>query len=228
MGMLLVIIAYMAYTAFWVRISLHTLLWIKSAHRLIPYRPGSDVRPLAAFAASVLDLFFFRRLFESNKVLWLGSWAFHTAFIFVILRHLKYFLNPVPSCISYVQPFGLVAGYILTFSLLYVVAVRLAGRTKYVSYQNHAVLGLLFLVGATGLLMRNFFKPDLVDVKNFAMGIVAFRPSRPPGNFFFVIHFALVLLLMPYLPFHIFTAPFVTMEARRRQQGLDMVMHDEQ
>ncbi len=226
MGMLLVIIAYLVYTAFWVRLSLHTLLWLKSARRLIPYQPLSDVKPLPAFAASVMDLFCFRRLFESNKILWLGSWSFHAAFLFVIFRHLRYFFNPVPGLIECVQPFGLVAGYILTFSLLYVVAIRLAGGTKYVSYQNYAILGLLFLIGATGLLMRNFFKPDLIDVKNFAMGIIAFRPTAPPDNFFFIVHFSLVLLLIPYLPFHIFTAPFVTMEARRRQQQLEMVMHD--
>ncbi|SPQ01663.1 membrane hypothetical protein [Candidatus Sulfobium mesophilum] len=227
MGMLLVIIAYLVYTAFWVRISLHTLIWLKSARRLISYRPVSGVTPLSAFGGSVLDLLFFRRLFESNKVLWLGSWAFHVSFLFVILRHLKYFLNPVPGCISCVQPLGIVAGYILTFSLLYVVAVRLTARTKYVSYQNYFVLGLLFFIGASGLTMRNFFKPDLIDVKNFVMGIIAFRPSALPGNFFFVLHFSLALLLIPYIPFHIFTAPFITIEARRRQQGLDLVMHDE-
>jgi hypothetical protein len=57
------------------------------------------------------------------------------------------------------------------------------------------------------------------------MGIVAFSPSPPPDNFFFILHFSLVLLLIPYLPFHIFTAPLIAIEARRRQQGLDMVMH---
>ena len=226
MGMLLVIIAYLVYMAFWVRLSLHTLLWLRSARRLIPYHSDSGVKRLPAFAASVMDLFCFRRLFESNKILWLGSWSFHAAFLLVILRHLRYFFNPVPGLIECLQPLGVVAGYILTFSLPYVALVRLTARIKYVSFQNYAVLGLLFFIGATGLLMRNFFKPDLIDVKNFAMGIVAFRPSPLPDNFFFIVHFSLALLLIPYLPFHIFTAPFVTLEARRRQQELEMVMHD--
>ena len=226
MGMLLVIIAYLVYTAFWVRLSLHTLLWLRSARRLIPYQPVSGANPLTALAASVMDLFCFRRLFESNKILWLGSWSFHAAFLFVIIRHLRYFCNPVPGVIECVQPLGVVAGYVLTFALPYVMAVKLTARIKYVSYQNYAVLGLLFFIGATGLLMKNFFKPDLVDVKSFAMGIIAFRPTAPPDNFFFIVHFFLVLLLIPYLPFHIFTAPFVTVEARKRQQELEMVMHD--
>ena len=223
--MLLVIIAYLVYAAFWVRLSLHTLVWLKSARQLLPYHPAPDVKPLPAFATAALDLFFFRRLFASSKVLWLGSWAFHAAFLLVILRHLKYFLNPVPDCIVCVQPFGVAAGYILTFSLPYVMVVRVAARIKYVSYQNYVILGLLFFIGATGLLMRNYFRPDLIDVKNFTMGIIAFRPSSLPGNFFFVVHFSLVLLLIPYLPFHIFTAPLIAIEASRRQQELDMVMH---
>ncbi len=225
MGILLAIIAYLVYAAFWVRLSLHTILWLKSARRMFPYRSVSGIRALPALATAAFDLFFFRRLFASNKVIWLGSWAFHAAFVLVILRHLKYFLNPVPDCIWYVQPFGLVAGYVLTFALPYVMLVRTAAKIKYVSYQNYVILGLLFFICATGLLMRNFFRPDLIDVKNFTMGIVAFSPSQPPGNFFFVLHFSLVLLLIPYLPFHIFTAPLITIEANRRRQGLDMVLH---
>jgi nitrate reductase gamma subunit len=225
MGILLVIIAYLVYAAFWVRLSLRTVVWLKSARQPLPYDAAAGERPLLAFTSSALDIIFFRRLFASNKVLWLGSWAFHTAFLFVVFRHLRYFLDPVPDCVWCVQPFGIVAGYILAFSLLYVMIARAVARVKYVSYQNYLILGLLFIISATGLLMRNFFRPDLIDVKSFVMGIVVFRPFPPPDNFFFIAHFSLVLLLIPYLPFHIFTAPLIAIEARRRQQGLDMVMH---
>ena len=222
---MLVIIAYLFYAAFWVRLGVHTFVWLKSARHLPSYHAAAGKRSLVALVSSALDIIFFRRLFASNKVLWLGSWAFHTAFAFVVLRHLRYFLNPVPDCITCVQPLGIVSGYILAFSLLYVMIARTAARVKYVSYQNYVILGLLFFITATGLLMRNFFRPDLIDVKSFVMGIVAFRPSPLPANFFFVLHFSLVLLLIPYLPFHIITAPLTTIEARGRQQGLDMVMH---
>jgi nitrate reductase gamma subunit len=225
MGILLVIIAYLVYAAFWVRLSVHTFVWLKSARQLPPYHAAAGKRSLVAFVSSALDIIFFRRLFASNKVLWLGSWAFHTAFVFVVLRHLRYFLNPVPDCIWCVQPFGIAAGYVLAFSLLYVVIARTVARVKYVSYQNYVILGLLFFISATGLLMRNFFRPDLIDVKSFVMGIVAFRPSPLPDNFFFIAHFSFVLLLIPYLPLHIFTAPLIAIEARGRQQGLDTVMH---
>jgi nitrate reductase gamma subunit len=226
MGTLLVILAYLVYAAFWVRLSLHTLVWLKSARQLPRYQADDGGRPLVAFVSSGLDIIFFRRLFASNKVLWLGSWGFHAAFVFVVLRHLQYFMDPVPDCIWYAQPFGVAAGYVLAFSSFYVVIGRTLARVRYVSYQNYVILGLLFLISATGLLMRNFFKPDLIDVKSFVMGIVAFRPSPLPYNFFFIAHFSFALILIPYLPFHIFTAPLIAVEARRRQQGLDMVMHE--
>jgi hypothetical protein len=99
-------------------------------------------------------------------------------------------------------------------------------RTKYVSYQNYFILGLVFAISALGLLMRNFFVPDLPEVKEFALGILRFGPWKVPGSLLFLAHFSLVLLLVPYLPFHIFTAPYVMGEARRREAGLKMVMHD--
>ncbi len=225
MTTVLVIIAYLVYAAFWVRLSMHVFVWLKSARQVQPYQAAKGERSPVAFVSSALDIIFFRRLFASSKVMWLGSWSFHIAFVLVVLRHLRYFLIPLPDCIRCVQPFGIAAGYVLAFSSIYVLIARTVARIKYVSFQNYVILGLLFFISATGLLMRNFFRPDLIDVKSFAMGIVAFRPAPLPDNFFFVVHFSFALILIPYLPFHIFTAPLIALEARRRQQGLDMVMH---
>jgi nitrate reductase gamma subunit len=226
MAIILIAVAYLVYAAFWVRLSLHTLVWLRAAKQ----RPGGHAevsgKRLPSFAAALIDIILFRRLFASNKALWLGSWAFHAAFFIVILRHLRYFLEPVPDCIVSVQPLGVFAGYLMAFSLAYVLLLRVVTKTKYLSYQNYVILGLVFLISLTGLLMRNYFPADLVDVKSFTMGLVAMRPAPLPGGFFFSIHFFLVLLLVPFLPFHLFTAPFVALEARRREELLDTVMHD--
>ncbi len=224
--MVLVIIAYVVYAAFWVRLSLHTITWLKAARRLSPGNAAPRVNLFLTFFSTALDLIFFRRLFDSNKLLWLGSWLFHTAFFVVMLHHLRYFLEPVPDCIVRVQPLGVSAGYLMAFSLVYVILLRTATRTRYVSYQNYLILGLVLLISATGLLMRNYFPPDLVDVKSFIMGLVALRPTPLHAGFFFSLHFLLALLLVPFLPFHLFTAPFVAFEARRREDLLGEVMHD--
>ena len=226
MAIILIAVAYLAYAAFWVRLSLHAVVWLRAARQQAAGPSAATGKPLHAFAMTLIDLLLFRRLFASNKPLWLGSWAFHTAFFIVILRHLRFFLEPVPDCIVRVQPFGVFAGYLMAFSLAYVIFLRTATKTKYVSYQNYMILGLVFLISATGLLMRNYFPPDLVEVKSFVMGLVAMRPAPLPAGFFFSLHFFFVLLLVPFLPFHLFTAPFVAFEARKREFRLDKVMHD--
>jgi nitrate reductase gamma subunit len=230
MRIILFLAAYIVYAAFWYRVVFHVLVWFRATGRygVMPaLRPGQSAR---VCAVSALDLLLFRRLFASGKMLWLGSWIFHISFVFVILRHLRYFLNPVPGCISFIQPVGVVAGYTLPASLFYLMLLRLFGRkkyvSKYVSYYNFFLLGLLFSISVIGMLMHLYFVPDLPAVKEFVLGIVTFRPEPVPGSVLFVIHFLLVLFLVPYLPTHLFSAPLVIVEARRREEGLNDVLRD--
>jgi nitrate reductase gamma subunit len=227
MAIILIALAYLVYAAFWVRLSLHAFIWLRAVRQRAAGPATASGRPLRSFATALVDILFFRRLFASNKPLWLGSWAFHVSFFVVILRHLRYFLEPVPDCIVSVQPFGIFAGYLMALSLAYVILLRTLTEAKYRSYQNYLILGLVFLISLTGLLMRNYFPPDLVDVKSFAMGLVAMRPAPLPAGVLFSLHFFLILLLVPFLPFHLFTAPPVILEARRREAMLGKVMHDE-
>jgi len=228
MEIFLFLAIYIVYLIFWGRLFLHGLLWFRASGNYYWTTPGTV--PLCSFSVCVptlFDIIFFRRLWEDNKLLWFGSWTFHVSFLVVIIRHLRYFMDPVPDCVVFVQPFGVVAGYLLPLSVAYIVLIRTLGlRTKYVSYQNYFILGLVFAISALGLLMRNFFVPDLPEVKEFALGILRFGPWKVPGSLLFFAHFLLVLVLVPYLPFHIFTAPYVMGEARRREAGLKMVMHD--
>jgi nitrate reductase gamma subunit len=229
MRIILPILAYSIYAAFWCRIIFHALVWYRAAGRELtnpsPVSPPTSGVPLSVYAEAAVDIVFFRRLFETNRLLWVGSWTFHFSFLFVLLRHLIYFMNPVPGCISALQPLGVYAGYVLPLSLISILVIRVAGREKYVSRSNFLIFGLVFLIGITGLLMH-VFRPDLVDVKGFIMGILMFRPELVPHSFLFFSHFLLVLLLAPYLPFHIFASPIIILEARQRQEGLKMVLHE--
>jgi [DsrC]-trisulfide reductase subunit M len=222
------ILAYFIYAAFWCRIILHARLWYKASKQL---RSRSSIHRLAfsqslgVYAGTALDIACFRRLLDVNGFLWFGSWTFHLSFLFVALRHLSYFLKPVPVCITDIQPFGVLAGYMLPMSLIYIFVVRIAGREKYVSRANFLILGLIFLISVTGLLLRSF-RADLVDVKGFILGVLAFKPNMVPQSFLFIAHFILVLLLAPFLPFHIFTSPVTILEARRREVELKMVLHE--
>lgn len=225
----LFLIAYLAYAAFLGRIIIHVLIWYKATKRFTAPGLQAPEQRCDLYAAAAIDLCFFRRLFLSNKLLWIGSWTFHLSFLFVILGHLRYFLNPVPRCITFIQPVGVVAGYLLPASLLYLLGLRIAGKERYVfryvSYYNFFLLGLLFLISITGLLMRRLFVPDLMGVKEFILGLFTFRRALLPQDLLFIFHFLLVLLLAAYLPTHFFAAPLVTIEARKREEELKIILH---
>ena len=40
-----------------------------------------------------------RLVFEESKFLWLGALAFHWSFLLIFLRHLRFFLEPVPGMV---------------------------------------------------------------------------------------------------------------------------------
>jgi hypothetical protein len=88
------------------------------------------------------------------------------------------------------------------------------------------LLLLVLAISVVGLVMNIWFRPNLVDAKLFMLGIAAFRPVEPPASSLFLLHLGLVLALVPFLPTHIFTAPLVMLEARKRQQALPAVIHD--
>ena len=226
MDVLLMLLAYMIYIAFLVRVFAHARIWLNAAVQSATPRRA----PLGSFsvcALTALEVFFFRKLFSNDKLLWPGSWLFHLSLFFVLMRHLRYFLLPVPGCIAAVQPYGIFAGYTLLIALVFILFVLLlSGEKRYVSYSNYLILSALLLLSISGLLMRNFYRPDLLQAKAFILGILTFRPEAAPSGVLFTFHFLMALLLLPYLPSHIFTAPLVIAEAARREEDLRMIMHE--
>jgi len=177
-GLFLLLLAYMMYGAFMVRLFIHGRIWLRATvrHDTDPSRPPSESCDI--WARTFLDVLFFRRLFTSDKILWPGSWLFHLSFLFVMLRHLRYFLEPVPDCVTAMQPFGVFAGYVLLLALASVLCIRLfSGKKRYVSYSNYFILSLILLISLSGILMRNFFRPNLLEVKSFSLGILTFSPE---------------------------------------------------
>jgi nitrate reductase gamma subunit len=227
MGTFLTFITYIVCIIFLVRFTLHAISWIQGARHL-QYIPGftKKMSPVT-IVETILDIFLFRRLFKTNRLLWAASWVFHISFLLVILRHMRYFIYPVPGFIISFQDSGIYAGYILPLSLLLMLIIRIAvSKDRYVSLYNFFLLVLLLLTGLTGVILKTFYRADLVDIKAFVLGIMTFSPTPLPDSILFIIHFILVLLLVPFLPFHLITAPVITMEARRRDTGLDMVLHE--
>jgi nitrate reductase gamma subunit len=227
MSLLLAAIAYIVYTAFCLRLLWHFFFWVKAL------RPGTGIyhkKNSTTFGTAMLmafDVIFFRRVLVASGLLWFGSLIFHLSFLLVALGHLRYFTDPVPSWIQDLQTCGMLAGYMLPASVIYLLTIRIfSKKDRYLNYENYLVLGLVLLISITGLFMRLIFRPDLTGIKEFSFGLLTFQPAPLQNGYLFVIHLLIVLLLIILLPSHIFSAPLVTMEARRRESALDMVMHE--
>jgi len=176
-----------------------------------------------------LEVLFFRSLFRNTKAklkeggrlvygrdkwLWAGAVAFHWTFLIVLLRHLRFFAEPVPSFVLALQsldglfkigvPVLYFTGVILLASVTYLFLRRVViPQLSYISLMaDYFPLFLIMGIAGSGLLMRHFYKVDLVAVKQLAMGLISFQPEIPEGiGFLFFAHLFLVSALFAYFPF---------------------------
>jgi len=162
----------------------------------------------------------FSSLFKSNKWIWLFGWIFHFALLLVLLRHLRYFTDPVWSWVSVIQPFGKYAAFAMVAGLAGLWARRLlVDRVRYISsWSDHLMLALLVAIGLTGLGMQYVAHTDIVAVKAFFLGLMYFDWQPLPADPMLVLHLLLVALLMIIFPFSkLLHAPGVFFSPTRNQ-----------
>jgi nitrate reductase gamma subunit len=176
-----------------------------------------------------LEILFFRSLFrntkaslapgqkliqQSDRLLWLGALAFHWSFLFIFLRHLRFFLEPVPGFVQGLERLDelfqvAVPTLFLTDVVIVAALVYLLGRrffnplVRYISLAaDYLALYLLLGVTLSGILMRYFTKVDLLAAKQLALGLVTLRPAVPEGiGLVFYVHVFFVSVLFAYFPF---------------------------
>ncbi len=152
--------------------------------------------------------------YASDKLLWAAGLAFHWAFLIIVFRHLRFFMEPVPGLVSLVE--GADSFFQVGLPLVYVTDVLLlAGLTvlflrrvvipelRYISLPaDYFPLFLLLGIAGTGVYMRYFVKVDTVGVKELAVGLASLSPTVPEGlGSVFYIHLFLVSVLLAYFPF---------------------------
>jgi nitrate reductase gamma subunit len=196
----------------------------------------------AVIGRMFLEIFLFRSLFRntrmeyhqgpkvrygSSKWLWLFGLLFHYSFLVVLIRHLRFFTEPVPGWVQIVEhidtffemglplpgPDGLYIGLPL---LAQSGVMLLAGATllflrrvvipqvRYISIAGDWFPLLLILaIAKTGIIMRYVLKVDVVAVKKLTMSLTVLKPMLPeePISFMFYIHVFLVSFLFAYFPF---------------------------
>lgn len=148
------------------------------------------------------EVLLFESLFRSSKWTWIFGWAFHCSLLLVLLRHLRYFQQPVWLPVVWVQPFGTYAGLAMVGALGGLWARRfLVDRVRYISTpSDHLMLALLLAIGVTGLGMRFVAHTDIIAVKAFMLGLMRLKPQPLPTDPALLLHLALVALLMIVFP----------------------------
>ena len=182
------------------------------------------------FLRMILEIFLFRSLFRNTKAafnrsekneltysweifLWVGALAFHYAFLTVILRHLRFFLEPVPSYLRFLEyldgiaqvglPGLFLSGVVLLAAALFLLARRIYdNKVSYISLaSDYFPLFLILGIAISGISMRYFTKVDIIGIKELTMGLVTFNPVIPEGiSGLFYAHIFLVSTLLAYFP----------------------------
>ena len=209
-----------------------SLPWIKHA------KFDSPVSGWQIAVRMALEIFTFRSLFRNTRMklreggriayqlelfLWVGALAFHYAFLVVLIRHLRFFTEPVPFLVQLIEnvdsffrmeiiypafKFGVpgifISGFVLLAAVAYLFLRRLFVRqVKYISIaSDYFPLFLIFGIALSGIFMRYFTKIDVTAAKELTLGLVTFRPTIPDGiGAVFYVHIFFVSILLAYFPF---------------------------
>ncbi len=169
------------------------------------------------------EVVLFQSLFRSNKWIWLFGMMFHLALWVVLLRHLRYFIEPVWTWVILVQPFGKYASFVLFIGLVGLLIRRIVvERIRYISNpSDYLMLILLLVIGSSGAMMTFVKHTDIVQLKAFILSVMyleLFHWQPLPLDVPLLTHLAAVIILMIIFPFSkLLHAPGVFFSPTRNQ-----------
>jgi nitrate reductase gamma subunit len=167
------------------------------------------------------EVVFFESLFKSNLWIWGLGMMFHASLALVLMRHLRYFTEPVWGWVALIQPFGMYAGITMLLGLCGLWARRLfVERIRYISTpSDHLMLLLLIGIAASGLMMKFAVHTDVIAVKGYFLGLLHFNMQMLPADLLLLVHLSLVVLLLVVFPFSkLLHAPGVFFSPTRNQK----------
>ncbi len=199
------------------------LSWIPSSRLDNPHTA------LGAAGRMALEVLFFRSLLRNTKTelrpdgrltygaspwLWLGALAFHGSLLAILVRHLRFFTEPVPFFVAFAQdvdgfleagvPVFYASSVLFLAGLAFLLARRFANpMVRYISLAgDYFPLFLLLAIGISGFWLRHLSKTDVVGIKELALGLATFSPSAPRTiHPLFFSHLFMVCVLLAYFPF---------------------------
>jgi nitrate reductase gamma subunit len=200
-----------------------SLPWIRADNLESPYTRAGLIGRMA------LEILCFRTLlkndrtelkrkeklvYSSSRYLWLGAMLFHWSLLVILVRHLRFFTEPVLPGIGLVQMLDgafqvrLQALFLTDIGIIVGLAYLLWRRMAFPQLRvislpaDYFALMLLAGVAVSGILMRQFFLVDVVRIKELAMNLAGLSFAVPAGiGTLFYVHLFLACVLFAYFPF---------------------------
>ena len=239
-----VVIPYLAVVTFIAGVIYRVVTWARSPvpfritttcgqQKSLPWIQANELESpssaLGVLGRMALEVLLFRSLFRNTKAelkagpklvyghakwLWLAGLAFHWIFLVIVVRHFRFFLEPVPTPIRWLEAadsffnIGVPALYVTDVVFLAAACFLFLRRVvipqmRYLSLPaDYFAILLIIAIAASGVDLRYFARTDVASVKELAVGIVSFRPTVPDGiAVTFYVHLFLVCCLLAYFPF---------------------------
>ena len=157
-----------------------------------------------------------RIAYDLEVFLWAAALAFHYTFLVVLLRHARFFLDPLPipfeilekidTFVQIGQPTISLSSFVLLAAVLYLFIRRLyIANVRYISLaSDYFPLFLIIGIVVSGILMRYFIKVDVATAKEITYGLTTFQlPAlaklKEVGSIFYI-HMFFVSVLLAYFP----------------------------
>ena len=168
----------------------------------IPTMPAPTTQAGVVFRMSK-EVVFFESLFKSSKATWLFGWLFHFGLFLDMLRHIRYFIDPIWFWVLIIQPFGKYGSILMFIGLAGLLTRRIiVDRVRYISSpSDHLMLVLLLSITTTGMAMSFYLGADVISVKSFFIGLMTFDIQNIPSDPVLVSHLLMVASLMIIFPY---------------------------
>ncbi len=239
---LLIVVPYAAFFIFVIGVIYRIVTWANSAVPLkIPTTSGqqgtlpfikrnlydrfdSPYNKWEVALRMILEVFAFRTLLKNTRYyhsrhehrdtrwLWVFAILFHWSFLIVLVRHFRFFIEPVPEIFIWTTelmaldiwvPAIFMTGFTALVGLGYLFLRRIVSANERTLSIPADYLALVLLIGivGSGLLMRYLIKVPLPPIKELALGLITFQPVATDVHWLFIIHLLLVSITIAYFPF---------------------------
>ena len=246
-------IPYLAFTTFVLGFVAKIMDWAKSPvpfsivtttgqQKSLDWIPANNIEAphntMGVVIRMALEVLFFRSLFRntkaemvegprltysSDKALWLGGMVFHWSMLIILLRHYRFFVDPVPGFVTGLEavdgffeiivhnpmhtvtlPGLFVTDLLILAAVGFLLARRLLDtKVRFISLlQDYFPLFMILAIAISGINLRYMTKVDIVGVKNLIQSVTHFQPDSSiiVGPIYYV-HIFLVSIFAMYFPF---------------------------